>query len=155
MLNLDKARIAHDGIDITVVAYGDGFHAAFEALNLVGDISVELVDLVSLNPIDEETILNSILKTKRLLTVDTTNPAFSVGSEVLARAIRMSVNFLSTPESLSCPSVPCPTSTVLTENYYPTKYNIANAILAQLGRPQIESPLSFVDLHLPPNYLYE
>ena len=47
-LSLDKARIKSQGNDITVVAYGDGFQAALEALELVEDISVELIDLVSI-----------------------------------------------------------------------------------------------------------
>jgi pyruvate/2-oxoglutarate/acetoin dehydrogenase E1 component len=153
-LPLDKARIIREGSDISVVAYGDGLLAAREALELVGDIDVELIDLVSINPIDEETVLMSLAKTRRLLTVDTTNAAFSVGSEILARSVRISVEFLSRPTSLSCPDVPCPTSTALTEDYYPTKVKIANAIRMQLGIPVIRESLSFEELHLPPRYLF-
>lgn len=155
VIPLDKAHVACKGKDLTVVAYGDGYQAACEALSLIPDANVELIDLVSLNPIDENTILSSIRKTGRLLTIDTTSAPFSIGSEVLSRALRMSVSFRSTPTSLSCPSVPCPTSTALSELYYPTKYSIANAILSQLGRDPIETVLSFDDLHLPPAYLYK
>lgn len=153
-LPLDKARIVKEGSDITVVAYGDGLLAAREALDLVDDIDVELIDLVSINPIDEETILKSLTKTRRLLTVDTTNASFSVGSEILARALRMLDGFLTRPTSLSCPEVPCPTSTVLTEDYYPTKVNIANEIRTQLGLSQVEAKLSFDELHLPARYQF-
>ena len=151
-LPLDRARIEHEGNDITVVAYGDGYQAAHEALEIVGDVSVELIDLVSINPIDEETILRSLSKTRRLLTVDTTNSSFSVGSEILARALRMSVDFYSPPVSLSCPDVPCPTSTALTDNYYPTKITIANSIRQQLGLEVMISELSFDQLNMPPAY---
>lgn len=149
---LNKARVVKDGIDITVVAYGDGLQAALEALEIVGNVNVELIDLVSINPIDEDTILASIAKTRRLLTVDTTNAAFSVGSEILARALRNSVEFRSPPMSLSCPEVPCPTSTALAEDYYPTRVSIANSIRLQLGLSQVQSSISFEDLHLPPRY---
>jgi pyruvate/2-oxoglutarate/acetoin dehydrogenase E1 component len=154
-LPLDRARVIQAGSDISVVAYGDGLLAAREALKLVGSIDVELIDLVSINPIDEVTILNSLAKTRRLLTVDTTNASFSIGSEVLARALLRSNGFLSRPTALACPDVPCPTSTALTENYYPTKVSIANAIRAQVGLPPIQMELSFEELHLPPRYVYE
>jgi pyruvate/2-oxoglutarate/acetoin dehydrogenase E1 component len=153
-LPLDKARVISEGNDVTVVAYGDGLLAAREALQLVGDINIELIDLVSINPIDEVTILRSLVKTRRLITVDTTNSSFSVGSEVLARALRASVDFRSTPASLSCPDVPCPTSTALTERYYPTRVEIANAVRKQVGLPAIADTLSFEELHLPPRYLF-
>jgi pyruvate/2-oxoglutarate/acetoin dehydrogenase E1 component len=154
VLPLGSARVVRKGSDITVVAYGDGLLAAREALQIVTDIDVELIDLVSINPIDEETIFKSLVKTRRLLTVDTTNPSFSVGSEILARATKMPVEFRSVPTSLSCPDAPCPTSTALTESYYPTKANVANAIRAQLGLDPIEARLSFDDLHLPPRYFF-
>ena len=152
---LDKASVFREGSDITVLAYGDGFQAALEALDLVDGVSIELIDLVSLNPIDEETIIRSLCKTKRLITVDTTNSAFSIGSEILALLSRNSVDFLCTPSVLSCPNVPCPTSTALSEKYYPTKIDIANAILSKMQRPPLDMKLSFEQIHLPPNYLYD
>lgn len=153
-LPLDKARITREGKDISVIAYGDGLLAAREALEIVGDVDVELIDLVSINPIDEETICSSLAKTRRLLTVDTTNASFSVGSEILARALRMSVEFRSKPTSIHCPDVPCPTSTALTENFYPTKVSIANAIRAQLGLSPIQASLTFEELQLAPSYCF-
>ena len=149
---LDKARVAQAGKDITVLAYGDGFIAAHEALGLIGSAaSVELIDLVSLNPIDHETILASVKKTGRLLTVDTTNGAFSVGSQVIAKvAQEKSIKLHEAPISLSCPDVPCPTSTALTESYYPTKVDIANAILRAMGKSTMTKELTFEELHLAP-----
>lgn len=149
---LDKARIVKEGDKVTVVTYGDGFVAALEALDIIGeDIGVELVDLVSINPIDHETVARSVAKTGRLLCVDTTNSAFNIGSEVISKvAQNRSIKLKDTPVSLSCPEVPCPTSTALTEFYYPTKVDVANAILKILGKPSIEKELSFEELHLAP-----
>lgn len=154
---LDKAHIVKEGKDITVVAYGDGLIAAQQALKYVSEgIDVELIDLVSINPIDEETILASLKKTGRLLTVDTTNASFSIGSEVAARALRMKdVAWKTQPSMLACPDVPCPTSTALTEDYYPTKITIANAIRAQFDTEPIAEELSFEELHLPPTHTLE
>ena len=54
------------------------------------------------------------------------------------------------PVSLSCPNVPCPTSTALTEFYYPTKVDISNAILRLLKKSPLDKKLSFEELHLAP-----
>ena len=62
---LDKAVVVKEGKDITVVSYGDGLVAAYEALSILGeDVSVELIDLVSINPIDHATVLASVRKTQ-------------------------------------------------------------------------------------------
>ena len=149
---LGKARVAASGKDITIVAYGDGFVAAYEALSLLGEqVSVELIDLVSLNPIDHETIFASVRKTGRLLSIDTTNEAFNVGSEIISKVAReRSLRLLDAPISLSCPNVPCPTSTALTEFYYPTKVDIANAVLRVMHKSAITHTLTFEELHLAP-----
>ncbi len=151
---LDKAKVAVPGKDITVVAYGDGFIATHEALSLIGGkASIELIDLVSLNPIDYETIFASVKKTGRLLCVDTMTGAFNVGSEVISKVAQQpSLKLLDAPVSLSCPNVPCPTSTALTEFYYPTKVDIANAILRATHNPTIVHPLSFEELHFGPTH---
>ena len=74
-----KAKIVKKGKDITVVAYGDGFISALEAYELVGgNVDIELIDLVSLNPIDYKTISKSVKKTGRLLCIDTTNESFNI-----------------------------------------------------------------------------
>jgi pyruvate dehydrogenase E1 component beta subunit len=150
-VSLNKARIIKKGSDITVVSYGDALFAARQALELIGDTTrVELIDLVSLNPIDHKTISASLKKTRRLLTVDTTSSAFSVGSEVIAKAVQGGVEFMVTPQSLACPDVPCPTSSALSEFWYPTKVNVANAILNILNKPKIDTKLTFEELHMAP-----
>ncbi len=103
----------------------------------------------------QSTIYESLKKTRRLIIVDTTNASFSIGSEIQARAHRMPIQYRSLPTSLSCPDEPCPTSTALTEYYYPTKASIANAIRKHMGLAQIEQSLTFEELHLPPQYIFE
>lgn len=150
---LDKSRIVKKGTDITVVAYGDGLIAAIEALEILGEkVSVELIDVVSINPIDHKTIAKSVTKTGRLLTVDTTHENFSIGSEVIASVSKV-VALKQKPIALTTPNVPCPTSTVLTEEFYPTKVDIVNSVLKALGKKQIKQKLSFEELHLAPTIL--
>lgn len=152
---LDKARIHKQGKDITVVTYGDGLVSAIEALDLIGNkVDVELVDVVSINPIDYETILTSVKKTGRLLCIDTSNGAFSIGSEIISKVAQdRSLKLLSAPVSISTPSFPCPTSTSLTEDYYPTKVTIADKILAEFNQPKTNKKLSFEELHLSPGII--
>jgi len=153
--SLDKAKVVKKGNNLTIVTYGDGIVATMEALEIIGkDVGVELIDLVSINPIDHKTVAKSVAKTGRILCVDTTNGAFNIGSEVIAKiAQNSSIKLKDTPASLSCPSVPCPTSTALTEFYYPTKVDVANAILSLLGKPLIKRQLSFEELHLSPGLI--
>jgi len=148
---LDKARVVKEGSDVTVVAYGDGCFAATEALALIGeDARVELIDIVSINPIDHDTIRASVEKTGRLICIDTTSSAFGVGSDVISKIAQSGIPLKNSPVHLSTPAVPCPTSTVLTEKYYPTKVDIANAVLRMMGKSPIEKTLTFEELHLAP-----
>lgn len=151
-LPLDKARVVQEGDGITVVGYGDALFAAREALALIGEHAkrVELIDLVSLKPIDHKTIHASILKTGRLLTVDTTSSAFSIGSEIIGVAAQHRVGFVDAPRSVAAPDVPVPTTPALAEHWYPTKVDVANAILEMLGAPKVEIKLSFEELHIAP-----
>lgn len=147
---LDKARIVKEGSDITVVAYGDGLIAAIEALPLiVDDVSVELIDLVSLNPIDHSTIGMSIAKTGQLLCVDTTTSAFGIASEIICRNGPGLKTY-----SICCHNHPCPTSPALSGAYYPTKWDIANSVLDILGWEQVARGAAdyptFAELHIAP-----
>jgi len=155
---LNKAHVFKKGDMVTVIAYGDGFAAALEACDILthqGIVdAVDLIDLVSINPIDYKTIFASVNKTGRLLTVDTTNEAFNVGTEIIGKiAQQESVTLKMKPRALSTPNVPCPTSTTLTEHYYPTKIDIANAVLKILGKPLLDTTLTFEELHMAPGII--
>ncbi len=153
---LDKARVVRKGSDITIVSYGDGLIASLEAVDLLEKegVHVELVDLVSINPIDWETVFTSVNRTGRLMCVDTTNEAFNVGSEIIAKVAQSpTIALKEKPISLATPNVPCPTSTVLTELYYPTSVSIANKVLTLFGKSSIERSLSFEELHLAPTVM--
>lgn len=150
---LDKARIVKEGKDITVVAYGDGLITTEQALEILGEeVDIELIDLVSINPVDYETVFESVRKTGKLACIDTTNSSFNIGSEIIAKVAQDRFTALkSRPISISCPDVPCPTSPALSEFYYPTKVDVANFILKEFNKPLVDIKLSFEEIHLAPS----
>ncbi|HEU0201650.1 MAG TPA: transketolase C-terminal domain-containing protein, partial [Burkholderiaceae bacterium] len=84
---LDKAAIRTTGSDITIVGSGGGMPevlAATERLQKMG-MKVEAIDLRALKPMDTETLVRSVRKTKRLLTVDQSYYTLCPGAEVIAR----------------------------------------------------------------------
>jgi pyruvate dehydrogenase E1 component beta subunit len=148
---LDKAQILKRGSDITVVTYGEGVIATLQAIKLLPKgISVEVLDLVSINPLDINTVLKSLKKTKNVLTVDMGTAGFAVGSVVLGE-ISKRINEKIKINSIGTPHVPCPTSSALDEKYYPTNVDVANAILKSLGKKPIKQDLSFDEIHMAPS----
>lgn len=87
-LPLDKARVVQEGCDITVVAFGAMIRECQKAIAMAKEagISVELIDLRSIYPIDRQTIGASVRKTGRMIVVAEAHKSFSVGSELIAIA---------------------------------------------------------------------
>lgn len=85
---LDKAAVRQEGSDLTIVSSGAGMPGVLEAAaTLTGEgMGVEVIDLRALKEMDTETIVNSVAKTKRLLTVDQSYYTLGPGAEVVARA---------------------------------------------------------------------
>ncbi len=85
-LPLGKAKVIHDGSDVTVVAFGALIRECQKAIAMAEEagISVELIDLRTIYPIDRETIRNSVRKTGRMVVVAEAHESFSVGSELIA-----------------------------------------------------------------------
>ncbi|MDQ2088918.1 alpha-ketoacid dehydrogenase subunit beta [Marimonas arenosa] len=84
---LDKAAVRQEGSDLTIVSSGGGMPGVLEAAEvLTGEgMSVEVIDLRVLKEMDTETLVNSVAKTKRLLTVDQSYYTLCPGAEVIAR----------------------------------------------------------------------
>ena len=150
---LDKCRLVRSGTDLTLVSYGDGLLAAHKAAEEVSKygIEAEVIDLVSINPLDYKGVIESLKKTQRLITVDTTSSAFSVGSEIISKVTSSNEVVLKTrPIQLACPDVPCPTAPSLTKNYYPTWPMVANSVLTLFNLPNISEEQTFEELNLAP-----
>lgn len=163
-VSLSKSVYLNKGSDVTIVAYGDGAAEALKSLAMLKDkgICPDIVDLVSLNPIDYSLIEESLKRTGKLVVIDTTNKEFSVGNQILGHVTSQFSGLLSSvPVHVSCPSCPCPTSTSLTENFYPTSHDIAEAVLT-VSKPILDRNSkdrfssvkisSFEELHHSPKY---
>lgn len=87
-LPLSKAKIVKEGSDVTVVAFGAMVRECQKAIEIANEagISVELIDLRSIYPIDRETVGRSIRKTGRLVAVAEAHESFSIGSELVTVA---------------------------------------------------------------------
>ncbi len=96
---LGKARVVQEGSDVTVVAFGAMIRECQKAIVMAEEsgISVELIDLRSIYPIDRETIRNSVRKTGRMIVVAEAHQSFSVGSELIAIANEEAFLYLEAP----------------------------------------------------------
>ena len=94
-----KARVWRKGTDVTIVSFGIGMQYALEASNQLEaeGVSVEVIDLRSLRPIDYETIINSIEKTNRCITVEEGFPVGSIGNHLSAVIMERAFDYLDAP----------------------------------------------------------
>ncbi|MFQ5611294.1 MAG: alpha-ketoacid dehydrogenase subunit beta [Anaerolineae bacterium] len=129
---LGQAEIRREGDDVTIVAISRMVHVALEAADqMAGDgagIGAEVIDLRTLAPLDEETILSSIRKTGRLVVVDEDNPRCSVATDVATLAATQALEYLNGPVRLvTAPHTPVPFSPVLEDFYVPTPQRVVEA----------------------------
>ena len=96
---IGKARIVREGCDATIVTYGNAVGISDTAADkLAADgINVDLIDLRTLRPWDEETVQNSVRKTGRLVVVHEAAKSAGFGAEIVATVLEKSGDFLETP----------------------------------------------------------
>lgn len=126
-----KARIWCEGTDATIVSFGIGMQYALEAANkLEADgVSVEVIDLRTLRPIDYETIINSIEKTNRCVTVEEGFPVGSIGNHLSAVIMEKAFDYLDAPV-INCTGkdVPMPYAANLEKLALTTSSEVINAV---------------------------
>ncbi len=132
-LPLDKAKVHREGDDLTVIAYGLVLHQVLEvAEKLAGDgISVEVVEPMSLYPLDQETILDSAKKTGKVLVASEANLSGSVTGEIAAVVADGAFEWLDAPvRRLGSPDVPAaPYAKTLLDRFSITPEDIEAAML--------------------------
>lgn len=96
---IGKARVAREGQSATIIAYGNAVGMSERAAEILAneDVSVEIIDLRTLKPWDEETCLRSIRKTGRLVMVHEAAKSASVGAEIVATLMEKGGDYLETP----------------------------------------------------------
>ena len=129
---LGVANIALEGSDATIVTYSIMVSKSLEAAKLLKykhDINVEVIDLQTIRPLDKVTIIESVKKTNRLVTVEESWPFASIGSEIVNIVQNEAFDFLDSPiKKINSADVPMPYSSVLEKNYLPQVEDIILAI---------------------------
>ena len=127
-----KAEVKRAGTDLTVIAYGLMLHLSLEAAQRVAadGISVEVLDPRTLNPLDKETILNSVKKTSKVLIVYEDNLTMGLGAEIAAIIAGEAFEYLDAPVMrLGAPDVPAvPFSQPMQDFFMPNADKIEKAI---------------------------
>jgi acetoin:2,6-dichlorophenolindophenol oxidoreductase subunit beta len=128
---LGVADIKRDGSDVTIVALAAAVHHSLDAARVLEHegVSVEVLDLRTVVPLDRQKILESVAKTGRLVVVDLAPGTCSVASEVAATVAEQAFERLKAPiVRLTAPDVPVPFSPDLERLMYPTAQSIAAAV---------------------------
>ena len=132
VLPIGKADVKRTGTDVTIVSYGLVLHYCLEAAAAAAEegISAEVVDLRTLTPLDRETVLDSVIKTGKLLIVHEDNITGGVGAEIAAIAAEEAFEHLDGPITRLCgPDVPTmPFASSLEDAYMPNTEKISAAL---------------------------
>jgi pyruvate dehydrogenase E1 component beta subunit len=129
---LGVANIALEGGDATIVTYSIMVSKSLEAAKILKEqynLNIEVVDLQTIRPLDKNTILESVKKTNRLVTVEESWPFASVGSEIVNMVQNEAFDYLDSPiKKVNSADVPMPYSSVLEKKYLPQVEDIILAI---------------------------
>jgi pyruvate dehydrogenase E1 component beta subunit len=131
VIPLGQAEIAREGQDATVVAIGRMRTFALQAAETLSQdgIEIEVVDPQSLSPLDEDTIVESVKKTHRLVVVDEDNPRCSMATDISALVASQAFGYMdAAPQMLTAPHAPVPFSPALEDVYIPSAADIVNAV---------------------------
>ena len=131
VLPIGKARIHKEGSDATIVSFSIGMRYAIEAAEKleVEGISVEIIDLRTIRPLDMETVLASVRKTNRLVTVEEGFPQSSVGDHIASQVMQQAFDYLDAPVMTVCgKDVPMPYAENLEKLALPSVEEVVQAV---------------------------
>ncbi|KPK39361.1 MAG: acetoin dehydrogenase [Omnitrophica WOR_2 bacterium SM23_29] len=132
-----KGLVRRKGKDVTIVGVS---YMVIEALRAAEELEkdgyeVEVIDVRTLRPLDEEIILDSVKKTGHLIITDTDWKTCGATSEIASIVAEKGVGYLKSPvKRISWPDIPVPTSYVLEEVFYPNKNDIIGAVKEILNK---------------------
>jgi pyruvate/2-oxoglutarate/acetoin dehydrogenase E1 component len=128
---LGKANIVKQGNDASIITYGSTVHMAKEAAEKLEarGISVEIIDIRTLVPFDEETVLASVKKTNRLVVLEEAWPFASVASEITYMVQEKAFDFLDAPvQRITTADTPAPYSPTLLKEWLPNAQDVIKAV---------------------------
>jgi len=133
VLPIGKARVIKQGADVTLVAYSICVGMILEAAEVLAKegIDAELIDLRSLRPLDTDTVIESVKKTNRLVTVEQGWPICSIGSEIVSQVVDKAFDWLDAPPTkVAGKDVPMPYAANLEKLALPTVGDVVAAAKA-------------------------
>lgn len=128
-----EANIVRDGDDVTLVTYGRMVHYALDAAQKLAKegIEADVIDLRTTSPLDEETVLESVRRTGRVVVVDEANPRCSIATDIAALVASKAFRDLKAPVGMvTAPHTPVPFAASLEDLYIPSADQIAEAARA-------------------------
>ncbi len=128
---LGKAAVVREGTDVSLVGLGATVQTACMAADALAaeSVSAEVLDLRSLQPLDEEAILATLEKTGRLVVIDEAPPRCGIASDVAALCVDKGFDSLNAPvKKVTAPHCPVPFSPVLEDAYIPSPERIVAAV---------------------------
>ena len=126
-----EANVARDGGDATIVAFGRMVGTALEAAGTLAasGIECEVIDPRTTSPLDEDTILESVENTGRLVVVDEAGPRCGMAADISALVAREAFGALRAPiQTVTPPHTPVPFADTLEDLYVPDAQRVANAV---------------------------
>jgi len=130
-LPIGKAEVLRRGKDVTLVSYARGVSYCLEAAEMLAQdgIDAEIINLRSIRPLDMDTVIASVNKTNRLVTVEEGWPVASIGSEIAAQVQRLAFDALDAPIlSVTGADVPMPYAENLEALALPSKHDVVSAV---------------------------
>ncbi len=131
VLPIGKARIHKTGTDATIVSFGIGMTYAVKAAEELAKegIDVEIIDLRTIRPMDLPTVIESVKKTGRLVTVEEGYPQSSVGTEIATRVMQQAFDYLDAPIlTIAGKDVPMPYAANLEKLALPNVGEVVEAV---------------------------
>jgi 2-oxoisovalerate dehydrogenase E1 component beta subunit len=129
---IGKANILQEGSDLSLITYGSMVHLSLDAVKKLADeedLSIELIDLRTISPLDKETIYKSIKKTNRAVLVYEDHRTLGIGAEIAALLADELFEYLDTPIArVASPDTPVPFSPPLEDFYLPKQEDVIAAV---------------------------
>jgi pyruvate dehydrogenase E1 component beta subunit len=129
---IGKASVVRPGRDISIVGLGLGVHQALDAAEQLAGrgIEAEVIDLISIAPLDRETIRASARRTGRLLVIDDDYLSYGVGAEVIASVCEdPTIRLSAPPRRIAHPDIPVPFTPVMEHHVLPSAEKLVAAAL--------------------------
>lgn len=129
---IGECKIEREGTDVTLVSYSRGVHTCMEAASALAElgVSAEVINIRTLRPLDRMTIIKSVMKTNRLVTVEEGWPACGIGAELGACIYESEAfNYLDAPvERVTGADIPMPYAANLEVDAIPVVNNVISAV---------------------------